>query len=87
MTRINVGLALRYVKVLLSSLKTYQCNLKALCFSSFKHCCAMRTASHNVNNFWSIKNSSDVIKNLRLCNFQGSQVSSCDFSTLHLITK
>ena len=37
----------------------------------------------NVNYFWSIKNSSDVIEKLRLRNFQGSQVSSFDFSTLY----
>ena len=29
MTRINVGLALSYVKFILSSWKTYMCNLKA----------------------------------------------------------
>ena len=33
--------------------------------------------------FLSIKNSSDVIEKLRLRNFQGSQVSSFDFSTLY----
>ena len=33
--------------------------------------------------FWSIKNSSEVIEKLRLRNFQGSQVSSFDFSTLY----
>ena len=37
----------------------------------------------NVNNFWFIKNSSEVIEKLRLRNFQGSQVSSFDFSTLY----
>ena len=37
----------------------------------------------NVNYFWSIKNSSEVIEKLRLRNFQGSQVSSVDFSTLY----
>ena len=37
----------------------------------------------NVNYFWSIKNSSEVIEKLRLRNFQGSQVSSFDFSTLY----
>ena len=35
----------------------------------------------NVNYFWSIKNSSEVIEKLRLQNFQGSQVSSFDFTT------
>ena len=37
----------------------------------------------NVNYFWSIKNSSEVIEKLRLRNFQGSQVSS--FYFIHLI--
>ena len=36
-----------------------------------------------MNYFWSIKNSSEVIEKLRLRNFQGSQVSSFDFSTLY----
>ena len=36
----------------------------------------------NVNNCWSIKNSSEVIEKLWLCNFQRSQVSF-DFSTLY----
>ena len=36
-----------------------------------------------VNYFCSIKDSSGVIKNLRLRNFQGSQVSSFNFSTLY----
>ena len=36
-------------------------------------------SNSNVNNFWSIKNSSEVIKKLRLRNFQGFQVSSFDF--------
>ena len=36
----------------------------------------------NVNYFWSIKNSSEVIEKLRLRNFLGSQVSSFDFSAL-----
>ena len=40
-------------------------------------------SNSNVNYFWSIKNSSEVIEKLRLRNFQGSQVSSFDFSTLH----
>ena len=39
-------------------------------------------SNSNVNYFWSIKNSSEVIEKLRLCNFQGSHVSSLDFSTL-----
>ena len=33
--------------------------------------------------FWSIKNSSDFIENLRLRNFQVSQISSFDFSILY----
>ena len=41
------------------------------------------TAFSNVNYFWSIKNSSEVIEKLRLRNFQGSWVSSFDFSTLY----
>ena len=37
MTRINVGLALSYVKLLLSSWKTYMCNLKAwICHGTFE---------------------------------------------------
>ena len=40
-------------------------------------------SNSNVNYFWSIKNSSEVIKKLRLRNFQGSQVSYFDFSTLY----
>ena len=39
-------------------------------------------SNSNVNYFWSIKNSSEVIEKLRLRNFQGSQVSSFDYSTL-----
>ena len=39
-------------------------------------------SNSNVNYFWSIKNSSEVIENLRLRNFQGSQVSSVDFSAI-----
>ena len=38
-------------------------------------------SNSNVNYFWSIKNSSDVVEKLRLRNFQGSQVSSFVFST------
>ena len=37
----------------------------------------------NVNYFWSIKNSSEVTEKLQLRNFQGSQVSAFDFSTLY----
>ena len=37
----------------------------------------------NVNYFWSIKNSSEVIEKLRLRNFRGSHASSFDFSTLY----
>ena len=40
-------------------------------------------SNSNVNYFWSIKNSSEVIEKLRVWNFQGSQVSSFDFSTLY----
>ena len=40
-------------------------------------------SNSNVNYFWSIKNSSEVIEKLRLRNFQVSQVSSFDFSTLY----
>ena len=40
-------------------------------------------SNSNMNYFWSIKNSSEVIEKLRLQNFQGSQVSSFDFSTLY----
>ena len=38
-------------------------------------------SNSNVNYFWSIKNSSEVIEKLRLRNFQGFQVSSFEFST------
>ena len=41
-------------------------------------------SNSNVNYFWSIKNSSEVIEKLRLQNCQGSQVSSFDFSTLYI---
>ena len=41
------------------------------------------SSNSNVNYFWSIKNLSEVIEKLRLRNFQGSQVSSFDFSTLY----
>ena len=37
-----------------------------------------------MNYFWAIKNSSEIIEKLRLRNFQGSQVSSFDFSTLYI---
>ena len=40
-------------------------------------------SNSNVNYFLSIKNSSEVIEKLRLRTFQGSQVSSFDFSTLY----
>ena len=40
-------------------------------------------SNSNVNYFWSIKNSSEVIEKLRLRKFRGSQVSSFDFSTPH----
>ena len=40
-------------------------------------------SNSNVNYFWSIRNSSEVVEKLLLLNFQGSQVSSFDFSTLH----
>ena len=45
--------------------------------------CETALSNSNVNYFWSIKNSSEVIEKLRLRNFQGSQVSSFDFSTLY----
>ena len=47
--------------------------------------CYSETAlsNSNVNYFWSIKNSSEVIEKLRLRNFRGSQVSSFDFSILY----
>ena len=40
-------------------------------------------SNSNVNYFWSIKKSSEVIEKLRLRNFRGSQVYSFDFSTLY----
>ena len=40
-------------------------------------------SNSNVNYFWSIKNSLEVIEKLRLRNFQGFQVSSFVFSTLY----
>ena len=40
-------------------------------------------SNSNVNYFWSIKNSSEVIEKLRLRNFRGSHVSSSHFSTLY----
>ena len=40
-------------------------------------------SNSNVNYFWSIKNSAEVIENLRLRNFRGSEVSSFDFSTIY----
>ena len=40
-------------------------------------------SNSNVSYFWSIKNSSEVIEKLRLHNFQGTHVSSFDFSTLY----
>ena len=40
-------------------------------------------SNSKVNYFWSIKNSSKVIEKLRLRNFQCSQVSYFDFSTLY----
>ena len=39
----------------------------------------------NVNYVWSIKNSSEVIKKLRLRNFQGSQVFPLDTPHCHMI--
>ena len=41
-------------------------------------------SKNNVHYLWSIKNPSGVIEKLRLRNFQGSQVSSFDFSTLYI---
>ena len=40
-------------------------------------------SNSNINYCWSVKKSSEVIEKLRLRNFQGSQVSSFDFSTLY----
>ena len=40
-------------------------------------------SNSNVNYFWSIKTSFEVIEKLRLRNVQGSQVSFFDFSTLY----
>ena len=40
-------------------------------------------SNSNVNYFWSIKNSSEIIEKLRLRNFRGSRVFSFDFSTLY----
>ena len=40
-------------------------------------------SNSNVNYFWSIKNSSEVIEKLRLRHFQGSQLYSFDFSSLY----
>ena len=40
-------------------------------------------STSNINYFWSIKNSFEDIEKLRLRNFQGSQVSTFDFSTLY----
>ena len=37
----------------------------------------------SILHFWQIENSSEVIEKLRLRNFQGSQVSSFDFSSLY----
>ena len=42
-------------------------------------------SNSNVNYFWFIKNSSEVIEKLRLRNFQGSPVSSFDFPTLYTL--
>ena len=41
-------------------------------------------SNSNVNYFWSIKNSSQVIEKLRLRNFQGAQVSSFNFFTFFI---
>ena len=43
----------------------------------------MKITHSNVNYFWSIKTSSEVIEKLRLRNFQGFQVPSFDFSALY----
>ena len=50
---------------------------------SYKERTLCEYANSNVNYFWSIKNSSEVIEKLRMRNLQGSQVSSFDFSTLY----
>ena len=47
-------------------------------------CSQTAFSNSNVNYFWSIKNSSEVIDKLRLCNLQGAQVSSFDLSTLNV---
>ena len=47
-----------------------------------KHC-EPAFSKRNVNYFWAMKNSSEVIEKLRMHDFQGSQVSSFDFSTLY----
>ena len=47
------------------------------------HVISTAFSNSNVNYFWSIKNSAEVIEKLRLRNFRGSRVSSFDFSTLY----
>ena len=45
--------------------------------------CETAFSNSNVNYFWSIKKSSEVIERLRLRNFRGSRVSFFDFSILY----
>ena len=85
-----------YTNVLINRV-LYQIQVTALLTILSKHITSALTAvkdhvmkysetafsNSNVNYFWSIKNSSEVIEKLRLRNFQGSQVSSFDFSTLY----
>ena len=42
-------------------------------------------SNSNVNYFWSIKHSSEVIEKLRLRNFHGSQISSFEFYFIHIL--
>ena len=50
---------------------------------SFLLLISLAFSNSDVNNFWSIKNSSEVIDKLRQRNFQASQISSFEFSTLY----
>ena len=73
---------IKYYDVILSTRCTSFLNIKE-CTHSFKVKFYYSISNSNVNYFWSIKNSSEVIEKLRLRNFRGSQVSSVDFSTLY----
>ena len=53
------------------------------CLRSCFYYCETAFSNSNVNYFWSIKKSREVIKKLKLRNYKGSQVSSFDFSTLY----